>query len=131
MIIVILLILIIFIIVITSLFRFGFRYIKDTDKKQKIYSRTIRTLTSEAEHLMDSVDIPEIKDQATVVYKAIRYSDPVSTASSEELDTRMQRQFASFKNAAIEGDAELAAYSAQELLLLIDERNKACRLTKN
>ena len=79
---------------------------------------------------MASADEPEIKATAKKVYEAIRFSDVMSNAALEQLDTSIQRQFSAFEDAVSSKDTELSMVLGEELLVLIDERNKRCRLLK-
>lgn len=100
------------------------------DKKVRTYSFVMRSLTADAEHIMASADEPEIKATAKKVYEAIRFSDVMSNAALEQLDTSIQRQFSAFEDAVMSKDVQLSVALGNELLVLIDERNKRCRLLK-
>lgn len=100
------------------------------DKKVRTYSFVMRSLTADAEHIMASADEPEIKATAKKVYEAIRFSDVMSNAALEQLDTSIQRQFSAFEDAVSSKDIELSSALGEELLNLIDKRNKRCRLLK-
>jgi hypothetical protein len=100
------------------------------DKKVRTCSFVMRSLTADAEHVMASADEPEIKATAKKVYEAIRFSDVMSNAALEQLDTSIQRQFSAFEDAVSSKDTELSMALGEELLVLIDERNKRCRLLK-
>ena len=101
-----------------------------TDKKTRIATYTFRTLAADAEHLMSEARSADLRAETKKVYEAIRYSDVVSNSALIEINERIQRQFAAFSDAVKDGDAELSSAVAGELLSLIDERNKKCRLFK-
>lgn len=102
----------------------------DIDKEVRMSAFVMRSLAADAEHIMMSADVPEIKATAKKVYEAIRFSDVMSNAALEPIDTSIQRQFSAFEDAVISKDAELSAALGEELLNLIDKRNKRCRLLK-
>ena len=100
----------------------------DNEIKTKLY--TIRTLTSEAEHIMLTAKNDEIKSICKKVYGALRYSDPMSNIALSEIGEQIQRQFVVFKDTVSVGDYEMLIEIADELLVLIDKRNKQCKLSK-
>ena len=100
------------------------------DKEVRMSAFVMRSLAADAEHIMTSADRPEIKATAKRVYEAIRFSDVMSSSALEQLDTSIQRQFSAFEDAVSSKDIELSSALGEELLVLIDERNKRCRLLK-
>lgn len=104
--------------------------VSDIDKKIKTKTYFIKSLTAEAESLMAEAGTPEIKAQAKRVYEAFRYSDPMSNAALVETEEQLEREFNSFADAVRKGDVELAESIASELLIIVDRRNKKCKLLK-
>lgn len=100
------------------------------DKDVKMSSFVMRSLAADAEHIMMSADVPEIKATAKKVYEAIRFSDVMSNSALEQIDTSIQRQLSAFEDAVASKDTELSSALGEELLNLIDKRNKRCRLLK-
>lgn len=83
----------------------------------------IRNLAMEAENLMIRAKTPEAKAACKKVYEALRYSDPMSNDALTEIEGKIEAQFAMFSNA-------VSSEAAEELLLLIGERNSKCKLLK-
>ncbi len=100
------------------------------DKKIKVQTFFIKSLTVDAEHLMNTSKTAELKTLAKKVYEAVRYSDPMSNAVLVEVEEKIQNGFVDFENAINGEDFELASSTADELLSLIDIRNKKCKLLK-
>ena len=100
------------------------------DEKIKVQSFFIKSLTVDAEHLMSTSKTAELKALAKKVYEAILYSDPMSNAVLVEVEEKIQNGFSDFENAVEAQDFELASSTADELLSLIDIRNKKCKLLK-
>ena len=94
--------------------------IDDKISKQTFF---IRNLTMEAEKLMARAKTPEAKATCKKVYEAVRYSDPRSSDGLDEIERKIEAQFSAFSHTASEEVAE-------ELLLLIGERNRKCKLLK-
>lgn len=99
---------------------------------EKIESKTsfIKLLTADAEALMSAAKTPELKAEVKKVYEAIRYSDPMSNAALEEINEQIQNQFSVFADAVKAEDFDLASSYSDELIILIDNRNKKCKLLK-
>lgn len=104
--------------------------VSDIDQRVATKTAFIRSLTVDAEHLMNTAKTAELKDLAKKVYEAVRYSDPMSDAALVEIEEKMKNGFADLENAVEAGDAELASSVADELLSLVDLRNKKCKLLK-
>lgn len=99
---------------------------------EKIESKTsfIKALTADAEALMSAAKTPELKAEVKKVYETIRYSDPMSNAALEEINEQIQNQFSVFADSVKTEDSELASSSSEELIVLMDKRNKKCKLLK-
>lgn len=100
------------------------------DKKIESKTSFIKALSSDAENLISSAKTPELKTEAKKVFEAIRYSDPMSNSVLEEINEQIQNQFFNFAEAVKSEDLNLASAFSDELLILIDNRNKKCKLLK-
>ena len=101
-----------------------------TDNEIKTKTFMIKSLTADAEHLLAAAQSAEIRNECEKVYEALRYSDPMSNVALQELNEQVQRQFSSFEDAVKSADLELTIMNCKELLVLIDKRNKQCKLLK-
>ena len=79
---------------------------------------------------MSAAKTPELKAEVKKVYEAIRYSDPMSNAALEEINEQIQNQLSVFADAVKAEDFDLASSYSDELIILIDNRNKKCKLLK-
>ena len=100
------------------------------DEKVKVKTFFIKSLTVDTEHLMNTAKNTELKALAKKVYEAVRYSDPMSNAALVEVEEKIQNGFAAFENTIKAENLELASSTADELLSLVDIRNKKCKLLK-
>ncbi len=100
------------------------------DEKVEVQTFFIKSLTVDAEHLMSTSKTAELKVLSKKVYEAVRYSDPMSNAVLVEVEEKIQNGFSDLENAVEAQDFELASSTADELLSLIDIRNKKCKLLK-
>lgn len=100
------------------------------DEKIESKAYFIKALTADAETLISAAKTPELRAKVKKVYEAIRYSDPMSNAALEEINEQIQNQFSVFEDAVKSEDSEHASSSSEELIILIDNRNKKCKLIK-
>ena len=99
---------------------------------QKIQQETsfIKMLTVDADALKSIANTDETKELTKKVYESIRYSDPMSTSTLNNINNQIQSEFELFTNAVCDNDNELARSTAEEIISLIELRNKKCRALK-
>lgn len=102
------------------------------DVEQKIKTQTffMKTLTVDADSLMARAKSDEMKAETKKVYEAIRYSDPMSNDALVNIENQIQNEFNAFADAVKNNDIDLAKSSANELVILINDRNKKCKILK-
>lgn len=103
--------------------------VSETDDKIKAQTSFIKTLTLDAESLMSRAQNETAKVAAKKVYDAVRYSDPVSNDSLSGIESEIAIKFNQFAGAITANSDEIATI-ADELIVLITDRNKKCRLLK-
>lgn len=103
-----------------------------TERTAQIRQQTalIKMLTADADSLMAESKNNDIKAETKRVYEAIRYSDPISNDALADIEKQIQNAFNAFANAVKNTDVDLAKTSADELIILINDRNKKCKLLK-
>lgn len=104
--------------------------VSEIDTKTKTQTAFIKALTADAEILISKAQTDEIKSECKKVFEAIRYSDPMSNTELNGIENDIQQKFAEFENAVTDGDFENATKKANDIAILVDERNKKCRLLK-
>ena len=97
--------------------------VADIDEKISHKTFFIRNLTADAEGLVSRAKTPEDKAVCKKVYEALRYSDPMSSDALTEIEKKIEAQFTVFSK-------DISADAAEELLLLIGERNRQCKAFK-
>lgn len=100
------------------------------DEKIKNQTFFIKSLTVDADTLMAQAQTAEIKAECRKVYEAIRYSDPMSNAALASAEGQITVKFDELSDAVKTGDEEKIATLSNELLILIGDRNKKCKLLK-
>lgn len=104
--------------------------VTEVDNHVKTDTLFIRTLTADAESLLNKGKGDEIKAACKKVYEAVRYSDPVSNPALAPLESEITLRFSAFSEAVIGGNAEKAIQIADETITLLGDRNKRCKLSK-
>lgn len=100
----------------------------DVSTQQK--TAFIREITMRAESLNNRAGTPETRELCERVYKALKYSDPVSGERVIPIENEIENVFKQFETSVSSADNEDAPAWANELLRLISERNNAVKLFK-
>lgn len=104
--------------------------IENIDNKVKTQTFFIKSLTVDAESLLPRANSDETKVIAKKVYEAIRYSDPMSNEALSSVESQITIKFNEFSNAVIEDNKPLADTLGNELIILVNDRNKKCKILK-
>lgn len=104
--------------------------ISDIDNKVKIKKNFIKTLAADAESLISRAKSNEIKKECKKIYEAVRYSDPMSNEALASVESEITIKFEKFSEMVDADDFEGASVFADELIVLLSDRNKKCRFFK-
>ncbi len=104
--------------------------IENIDNKVKAQTFFIKSLTVDAERLLPRAKSDETKAIAKKVYEAIRYSDPMSNEALSSVESQIAIKFNEFSNAVIEDNKPTAKAIGNELIILVNDRNTKCKLSK-
>lgn len=104
--------------------------VHDVEQKVKAQTFFIKSLTVDADSLMARANNDEVKAETKKVYEAIRYSDPMSNDALASIENQIQNEFNAFADAVKSNDIDIAKSSSNELVILINDRNKKCKLLK-
>ncbi len=100
-----------------------------TDETVKAKTVFIRMLTADAQILMSKVSKEPAQALAKKVYEAVRYSDPMSADALAPTEAQITLKFNAFAEALL-ADAAEAETLANELIILINDRNTRCKILK-
>lgn len=103
--------------------------VENIDKKEKAQTFFIKSLTVDAETLLARAATPEAKDACKKVYEAVRYSDPMSNDDLAGIESQIALKLNDFSN-AVTTDSDSIETLANDLVILIGDRNKKCKLLK-
>ncbi len=101
-----------------------------TDEKIKVQTFFIKSLTVDAEGLLARAQSEEVKVECKKVYEAVRYSDPMSNEALATTESQITLKFAELADAVAGNNTEAVQKTAREVCILVDDRNKKCRLLK-
>ena len=104
--------------------------VSSIDDKIKVQTFFIKSLTVDAEGLIVRAQTEEIKSECKKVYESVRYSDPMSHEMLASAETQITIKFSDLSSAVNENNFEAVKALAREVVILVDERNKKCRLLK-
>lgn len=100
------------------------------DDKIKEKTFFIKALTVDAENLIAIAQNDEIKAECKKVYEAIRYSDPVSHDALATLESQITIKMSELEDVIKANDIDAVKALATEVIILVDNRNKKCKLLK-
>lgn len=102
------------------------------DEKIKGQTLFIRSFTADAGSLMSKAKGKDAKlgEYVFKVYEAARYSDPVSNEALASIESQITITFSSLTDAVDKGDRDAVKNAADEIVILLNDRNKKCRLLK-
>ncbi len=104
--------------------------VSDIDDKIKAQTAFVKLSTVEVQNILNRAKTDEVKAECKKVYEAIRYSDPMSSPALAEEEAEISAKIRELKAAVLSGEDETAISTAEELVLLIKERNNKCKLLK-
>ena len=100
------------------------------DEKIKAQTSFVKKLTVDTENLMTRAKDDEVKAECKKVYEAIRYSDPMSNESLSVIEEKITVKVDEFTSAVEMDDIGKATIIAEEIVVLVTDRNKKCKVMK-
>lgn len=104
--------------------------VSDIDDKIKTQTAFVKMSAVEVQNILNRAKTDKVKDECRKAYEAIRYSDPMSSPALSYEETEISAKIRELKAAVTAGEDETAVSAAQELILLIKERNNKCKMLK-
>lgn len=100
------------------------------DDKVKSQTFFIKALTIDVDTLSSQAPSSEIRAEVLKVYEAVRYSDPMSNEALTASESQITVKFNQLSDAVVAGDSDGVKVLANEMLILIKDRNNKCKLLK-
>ena len=104
--------------------------VEKIDDKVKEQTSFIKNLTVAAEGILARAKSDAVKAECKKVFEAVRYSDPISSPDLSLEDAKITVKMDEFASAVGADDAEKAKEIADELTILVSDRNKKCKILK-
>ena len=104
--------------------------VSEIDDKIKTQTFFIKMLTADADTLLASAKSDEVKVECKKVYDAVRYSDPMSSPVLAAVESQITIKFSALSDAVKTDDAAAVSTAAEEILILIKDRNNKCKILK-
>lgn len=100
------------------------------DQKLKKNVSAMRELQSMAASMVGQCNDEEMKSIVKKVADELRFSDPVSSDATAELEEDMRNQLADIQQAIVEDDTISAKLMSNKVLTILIERNRICAVSK-
>ena len=100
------------------------------DHKLKKNVSTMRELQSLAASMVGQCSDEEMKNAVKKIADELRFSDPVSSDATAELEAEMRSQLADIQQAVVDGDVEGAKALCGKMPGNLAERNRICSVNK-
>jgi len=100
------------------------------DAKVKQQTFFIKSLTVDADTLIARAKSEAVKAECRKVYEAVRCSDPVSSNALASIESEIAVRFAKLSEAVVADDPVAVSEFANELIILVNDRNSKCALLK-
>lgn len=104
--------------------------VSKVDEKVKTQTAYIKMLTVDTENILARAKSEAVKAECRKVYEAVRYSDPMSCPELSVAEAKITVKMDEFSGAVAADDAAKAGELADELIILIGDRNRMCKALK-
>lgn len=104
--------------------------IEERGKEVKQKTLFTKMLSADASVLISKASVPEEKAACERVFEAIRYSDPMSDTALAGIESQISVKFSEFSAAIGTAGTGTVNKLADELIILVEDRNKRCMLLK-
>ena len=104
--------------------------VSGVDEKIKTKTFFIKSLTVDAESLIARAKSEPVRTACKKVYEAVRYSDPMSNDALASVESEITIAFSRLTDAVAADDPNGTNTVAEELIILLGDRNKKCKLLK-
>lgn len=105
-------------------------YVEKVGEKVNKKTAMMKELISESESLMSYAKTDAAKDATKKVYETLRYSDPMSNDKLYYIEKEISEAYIIFADKVKNNVDEGLAEQADKLCVLINDRNKKCKLLK-
>ncbi len=104
--------------------------IGDIDTKIKNQTFFIKSLTVDIDSLVARASLEVIREEVKKVYDAARFSDPVSNDALSGVESQIILKVSELADGVEKADVDMVKRLCREITILINDRNKKCKLLK-
>lgn len=104
--------------------------VQNVEDKIKNNTFLIRNLTVDAENLTHYAKNETIRQECQKVYEGLRYSDPMTSTSLANIESDISNTMKDFTSAVRTDNVEKVCEIGESLVLMIEDRNRKCKLIK-
>lgn len=104
--------------------------IGDIDTKIKNKTFFIKSLTVDIDSLLARAASSEMSEELKKVYEAVRYSDPMSNDALSGIESSITIKVSELSECVGKADIEGVKVLVKEINILLNDRNKKCKLLK-
>lgn len=104
--------------------------VSKVDEKLATKTLFIKNLTVEIESVLSNIKDDALKTECKKVYEAVRYSDPISSEALFEIENKISAKVDELKSAIASENIDNAKEIAEEIVVLVGDRNRKCRSLK-
>ena len=104
--------------------------IGDIDTKIKNKTFFIKSLTVDIDSLLTRAASSEMSEELKKIYEAVRYSDPMSNDALSGIESAITIKVSELSESVGKADIEGVKGLAKEIVILLNDRNKKCKLLK-
>lgn len=101
---------------------------QDTQLKGNVSN--MRALQSLSSALVGQCSDPDLKETLRQMAECFRFSDPISSEGTKELEEDLQKQLDEIQRAVIDKDTGVVKELCARILSVLNERNRICMLNK-
>ena len=104
--------------------------VSGVDEKIKVQTFFIKSLTVDAEGLVARAQTDESRNNCRKLFETVRYSDPMSHDALAGIESQITLKFAELTDAVNTGDDVIIAKLCKEVSILVEDRNRKCKILK-
>lgn len=104
--------------------------VNKVDEKVKTQTSFIKNLTVDAEGLLARAKSDAVKSECNKVYEAVRYSVPMSNDALNVIEEKITVKMDELGTAVVSDDAMKVKEISDEIVVLVGDRNKRCKVLK-
>lgn len=104
--------------------------VEKQDEDLKTATKTVEMFKADMASVVDLAKDDKIKAELEKLAEEFRYSDPVSSEATKELETKISAEIAELRDMVQTENSEKVKVKITEIRRLLNDRNRVCKLNK-